>query len=64
MKKFFTIFMYVFVLIAAIVVAVHTVLSIHVCEHGTINLNPIGIDYSLVCARVNNQGRVICEKNQ
>ena len=64
MKNFFKFLFYLFVFIAAIFVALHTVLSIHVCEHGTVNLNSIGIDYSLVCARVNNYERVICERNQ
>ena len=64
MKNFLTFLLCGFMFIAAIIVAVFTVLSIHVCEYGTVSLKSIGIDYSLVCARVDNQRRVICEKNQ
>ena len=60
MKKFLG-FLFLLFLLVSLVYATSTM---YVCEKSTINLRPLGIDYSCVCAGVKGSHHMVCEKNQ
>ena len=59
MKKFLC----VLFLILLLVSLVYAATSMYVCEKGTVNLKPMGIDYTCTCVR-DGYSHMVCEKNQ
>ena len=60
MKKFLGFLFLIFVLASF----VYATTSMYVCEKGTVNLKPIGIDYTCTCIREGGYQHMVCEKNQ
>ena len=60
MKKFLAILFLIFLLVSLVYAAT----SMYVCEKGTVNLKPMGIDYTCTCIRDGGYQHMVCEKNQ